>query len=301
MLAASATTHARLCDRCIYDAEGRWLQGYVVWDYPCERCGRPEGHAVMDAAVRLPWPTGYPLEFSTCTALVPYPEIIWDANGYYRSLGISPGATRREIMEAYVRLGGPGSPRLTHIVSQLLDRDVRMRYDATPIGHLFIDYEVETLMRQAVIDSVTDAIREGRGEATDEPMVVSVKTVLDPDSAGVQDDRKRSSAGVRSPWGHYRWQARYTGDYRMAEWRGLLAAVLYERGEIARIAVGTMGCVELPWSVEKDGDRLIVFLNESEQPTEALARQAASRVVAIRRGRSADQEKVNDFNGRQLP
>lgn len=72
--------------------------------------------------------------FSTTLDLEPTRVIIWDTNGYYRSLGVSPYASRAEIRDAYLRLNGHRSHRLTIIVKTLLDRDTRARYDRTPLG-----------------------------------------------------------------------------------------------------------------------------------------------------------------------
>lgn len=102
-----------------------------------------------------------PLECSTSVAVERWPSIVWDPNGYYRELGVLPQATRRELREAYQALGGQHSQRLTYIMHQLLDPEVRAAYDATPSGSMFLDdYLAEELRRRSARE-----ISHRRGQA----------------------------------------------------------------------------------------------------------------------------------------
>lgn len=278
----------RLCDRCALPDEARFLQGYIAWDYPCERCGLPNGYGVYDGAIRLPWPTGWPVAFRTCSALALVNGVVWDTNRYYRDLGVGPRATKREIREAYIRLGGQASPRLTYIVHQLLDDDVRRRYDATPPGSLFRDEYVEWMIRDAEVQHVHARRRAGL-EAVGDDADWPFETVLDEDGAEGQDEPNDGRGLVSHPaattslWGYFRWQAK-RGDHtwQVATWRGLVAAAVYRREGVLELAVGIAGGMEPPWSVELVGNLLVVFLNESEQPSAALAEQVAARVAEVR-------------------
>lgn len=74
---------------------------------------------------------------------------VWDGNGFYRRLGLKPGASRREVAEAYMRLGGQRSSRLTTAARTLIDKRTKPYYDAMMLGSLWPDDED---LVQAVID-----------------------------------------------------------------------------------------------------------------------------------------------------
>lgn len=116
-----------------------------------------------------------PLECSTTLKVEPWPSIAWDPNGYYRELGVSHRAGRRELREAYQRLGGQHSRRLTYILHQLLDPEVRAAYDATPFGSVFLDdYVAEDVRRHSARESAARrALALARGDIRpDEPLEV---------------------------------------------------------------------------------------------------------------------------------
>lgn len=223
-----------------------------------------------------------PVTFSTCVTLQPtrIARYCFDTNGYYAALGVSPAATRKELREAYQRLGGATSPRLTYIIKQLLDPEVRARYDATPLGSVFLDYDVETYLRRKRVKDVVGLRIQGRHEEADalsecdvagggEPIEAVVDT-----APSVQED-----ARTRWPWSYYLRACEGGNTDRLAEWQELLTeAFAHDRHQL-HIAVGFSGGMELPWGVSTVGHRLVVFLDPSEPPTEVYARAAASRVV----------------------
>ena len=67
-----------------------------------------------------------PAEFSTCTDLALRPEVCWDTNRYYRTLGVHWKATKKELMKAYQALGTMPSAYATYAFKQLLDPEVRL-------------------------------------------------------------------------------------------------------------------------------------------------------------------------------
>ncbi len=277
-----ALESVRFCDKCIYPGDGQFLMGTVIEGPPCFRCGTSEGVHVLSPKVNDPRLAGYfPPQFSTCVELVPHPLIIWDSNGYYRELGVSPRASRREIREAYQRLNGQDSVRLTYVVSQLLDDEIRARYDAVPLGSIFRDDDVETWIRKAKAQMVADYRASGEevpdellddGELLDE-MVLDTGTSVDED---VRTDAHRRG---RWPYGHYVWQSPAEDENRLQIWQGLLSAALCRKGEHREIAVGFHGAIPEPVVSLPVGYRMVVFLHHDEWPTDELAEQAVSPLL----------------------
>ncbi len=102
-----------------------------------------------------------PVAWSTSVVMERWPTVVYDTNGYYASLGVTPWATRDDLRRAYVSKGGELSPRLTYIMSQLLDPEVRRRYDSTPIGSFYYDDYVETQARIEASDRVSQLLIQG--------------------------------------------------------------------------------------------------------------------------------------------
>lgn len=91
-----------------------------------------------------PYPFGSgTLVFSSCLALESWPSVVWDVNGYYHELGVGFRASRYQLRLAYQARKGDMDGRLTYVFSQLLNSQTRRDYDATPLGHVFLDFYVE--------------------------------------------------------------------------------------------------------------------------------------------------------------
>lgn len=252
----------------------------AVWEAP------PYGQPYDPTRPRL---VGYgPAECSTSVEVALPFQMVWDCNGYYLALGLTPQANRREIREAYQRLRGWKSPRLTYIVKQLLDPKVRARYDATPFGSLYIDYEVESWLREKERQAVNQLMKEGL-TTENARKVLGLRNKPEPAPFEMLDDEPEidDTAPTVRRWGYafYLWNTHEMDRERLARWQEALVRALAERGERTRIAVGLHGGMSSPFEVAPVGSRVVVFLHEgeSEQPMEALARQAASRVVAHRK------------------
>lgn len=277
-----ALESVRFCDGCIYPGDGQFLMGTVSEGPPCFRCGTREGLHVLDPRVNNPRLSGFfSPEFVTCVELVPHPPIIWDTNGYYRELGLHPKATRKQIREAYQRLHGQDSVRLTYVASQLLDEEVRARYDATPLGSIFRDDEVETWIRRAKAQMVADYRASGEEipeELLDDGELVD-EMVLDSGSDVGEDVRTDAHRRGRWPYGYYVWQTPSEDEYRMQAWQSALSAALCRAGEHRKIAVGVQGAINEPWVVLPVGYRVVVFIHQHEWPTDELAEQAVSPLI----------------------
>lgn len=114
-------------------------------------------------------------------ALSVFVQVCWDANGYYRELDVHWKATRKELRQAYQRLDGQDSRRLTYVLKQLLNPEVRRAYDSTPLGEPFLDdlYVQEEIKRRAA----TEAGRRSRSGVP-----VTPESVLDQQGLRILDD-----------------------------------------------------------------------------------------------------------------
>ncbi len=80
----------------------------------------------------------------------------WDCNGFYRRLGLPPGAPRIEVARAFQDLDGHRSSALTNAAEVLLNRRTKRLYDTLPLGALWPNDE---LLVQAVISGDFDVVK----------------------------------------------------------------------------------------------------------------------------------------------
>lgn len=228
-----------------------------------------------------------PMEFTTCVGLEPWPTIVWDVNGYYRDLGVSYRATRKELRDAYIRLEGHKSKRLTYVLGQLLNPSIRAAYDATQPGSVFFDrYMAEYVQDQMFKDQVEDfgRILTFDERVEQEMMQVDLTQYMDkPFDPNQSIDKAITGEHDRSKrwrWGYYLWDTDNYDTERLREWQGLLIEALARREAVLKLSVGLVGgsMVE-PMRVEAVGYRVVVFLGEAEQPLPQWAELAADRVV----------------------
>jgi hypothetical protein len=218
------------------------------------------------------------VEFSTSLELVSPYRMVWDTNGYYRELGVKSRATRREIREAYQAKAGWRSTRLTYIVSMLLNAKTRAAYDRTPLGMFYVDDYVQDMWRRERVRQVIELLRQGMKLEADrlseeEPDWTPAENLSQGPSSFEVDDYVDEWQ-----WSFYQWGTYCMDMDRLREWQHLLVSALGERKEHHQIAVGFSG-QKGRWGVRTVGFRIVVFLDEDEQPSEALAVAAASRVV----------------------
>jgi hypothetical protein len=220
------------------------------------------------------------MEFTPSTVLAPFRPPVWDVNGYYADLGIATDASRREIKEAYQALRGHESERLTYVVKQLLNDDVRARYDTTPLGSVFFDDYIKARVKDRIAEQVK-TMREKASEVEEADLFeeIDLDEMLNARSFEVVDSGSQRGENPEQPvWHHYVWQ---TGGRRhLAPWLALLGQAFTEQGVHERIAVGFhrvrgLGSVE----VTRLDHRTIVFFDDREQPSIELARQAVEQVT----------------------
>jgi hypothetical protein len=217
--------------------------------------------------------------WSTSTALVPAVLVCHDVNGYYRELGVHWQATRKQLAQAYMALGGMGSARLTYVFKQLLNPKTREAYDRTSAGETFLDdYTTDQLKRQAhqearrrttLGQSVTpaDVMDEWGYAVLDDAEVDSVSPI-----------RKDQSQLRKEPWGYsyYAWKTTsYSADEnRLRQWQKLLSTAASLRGSAPRLAIGMTAVSDQPFMLGDVNGTPVVFFSETAYPDLSVAEKA---------------------------
>lgn len=270
-----------VCGRCITEADRQFMLGNTAMAGVCSRC---MGQAVwlLDARVNDPHlaHSGVSPTFSTGAALLPWPLQVWDVNGYYRDLGVRPGASKDEIVQAYIALGPEPPSRQTYCIKQLLDPEIRARYDSCQLGELFFDQHLQDVVMRRAKAEAAEAIAKGEADEDDlesmdlSDVLNSVIAMLDSPAKTGKDDRSTAS----DLWGYFLWRSVRSDTEPLARWRALLSEVWWERGRTESLAVGFVGG-EIPWQVEQVGKVRVVFISDSAEPTRALADQVAQAII----------------------
>ena len=222
-----------------------------------------------------------PFEFATAQALERWPTIVWDVNSYYAALGVSPRSSRAELRMAYQTKQGWRSPRLTYILGQLLDPDIRAAYDSCRAGDTFFDrYVAEWFHNELIKDSVA---KEGRLLTLDE-RVAKGDEVLDlsqymnqpydllgtmmSGAAGEKgvDSQPPSGVPLTWKWGYYVHNAAWYDIDLLRTWQNALLTVRVQKPPF--LTVGLSSAKDAPLvKLVRIGLRTVAFLREDALPT----------------------------------
>lgn len=222
--------------------------------------------------------------FSTSTEVEVWPTIVWDTNAYYASLGVTHRATRQELRVAYMQLNGHQSARLTYILKQLLDRDIRRRYDATPQNSIFVD------------DYVAERVQRILSQRDPNLPEWSLSRLLDiEDRLGHTEESEQNptlASHTHTPHTPEQWRYGYylRGDYRfqalryrmeaqhrgvLRDWQTMLVAACASRGLRLEMGVG-LSAHDEGVRVTRVGSHLVVFLSVNDAPSAELATAVAT-------------------------
>jgi hypothetical protein len=189
-----------------------------------------------------------------------------DPAGYYRALGVPPGASRAELVRAYLRAGGPGSADLTCALTQLLDRASRARYDRTPLGRRFVGPGEQ--------DAAVAAVLRATGIRTEEVVKGSLE----------EEDGARTSR--QFGYGYYLWRCASADQHRLARWQALVVRAMNAEGIVAQVAVGVAGGAGPHPAHARVGGVDVLILPFDSRPTWALARAAVAAYRSHRANRA---------------
>jgi len=221
----------------------------------------------------------------------PYLPFIWDVNGYYASLGVSPRAGRAQIRDAYQRRKGWADERLTYIIKILLDRDRRAAYDACQLGSVFFDAYVAACVKRRIEQELMDSgvsVAAGEDDLDLAHLWERAFTLVDRSVDQAEVDRGPGGDQDGWCWGWYEWQVHsdFPRENGLARWQELLLRAFSQKGDSRSIAVGLMGRHMIhPVEVIEVGNHIVVFLRDGEKPNVGLAIKAAYRVETLHKKR----------------
>lgn len=185
---------------------------------------------------------------STSLALETWPSIVWDTNGYYRELGVTFKATKRELAEAYWAKNGMNDARLTYVFKQLLDPEIRRRYDTTPLGSVFMDDYVIAEIQRKAFERSKNLRRMGLSKTPEQ--VLEEWGLLDPEDSAVdipkdvREDETGAAAEQEWPYTYFTWGIGtfpLPHELRLAQaWQEALIKECQHRRVVTNFAVGLM-------------------------------------------------------------
>jgi hypothetical protein len=238
---------------------------------------------------------------STSLELEGWPSVVWDVNGYYHALGVGFRASRRQLMRGYAARGGQGSDYLTYVLAQLLDPQVRRKYDACPMRSMFFDRYVEEEIRRRALKLARKRGVEPEQILAEWGFEVEEKSF---DGLGVQvgwsspvghgpvdipqESRENGATSVQEPEGwpytYYVWNLRRRDDVPanqmvMRRWQEAIVSECQRRGVTASFAVGLMGPDRRRLHVMSVHGARVAFISADHvHQLDQLAKNAAHRL-----------------------
>lgn len=248
-----------------------------------------------DAAPRsmddpIMWGRG-PALFSTCVTLALSPEVCWDCNRWYETLGVPWRATKADLREAFLAIGPMPSPWQMHCLRSLLNPVIRFEYDRLPLGDIYLDDYAKDMIRAAAAERLLKAHQQGNAEANLESMLDEMGMRIippeEPDEmvdseASEDDDDASATVDPGFLWSYYIWKTHKIDVSRIEQWQAFIVAAFAARGERLKLAVGLHGAGPHPWLVAEVGSKTVVFIRDDQQPNAEAAADAAERVISDR-------------------
>lgn len=268
LLEAKKQQFAFVCDRCASDSKsiGQYIVGGVGTDSICSWCAASLTQVAYTGAVLEPF-IGQPGQMTSSSSLTIElsRRFIYDVNGYYRELGVSPHCSKAELRQAYQE--SAQDDRLTYIAKILLDHETRIQYDLLKIGQLWFDPWLSARVREEMLDEVQGQDIAEEGETTVRQDLLERED--HPVSLSPEPEQWRPSA-----WGHYTWHIG-PRPWLMSRWRLMLSLAAQDLGVVLPdLMVGVMRG-EGAWAVHHiSAGRTIFFLEVDAVASTELARAA---------------------------
>jgi hypothetical protein len=231
------------------------------------------------------WGTG-PDQASSCTEVAWRPEACWDVCGYYAALGVHWKASRHELMRAYHQLGGQDDERLTYILGQLINRQLRAEYDTTWPWELFLADRDMMAVFQKIAQAIArrrSGLHGGEVTASDVMREYGVNTRRYGEERPEDPAERDTPATIQKSldWlEHWSWYTLGMNEppedaSKLQEWQRMLVAAFAAKGQIVRFAVGFHP--GRSWTTLRLSGGGCIFLIGTEQPTPEEAQKAADR------------------------
>jgi hypothetical protein len=244
----------------------------------------PNGQTVVD---RITLAASGPSVWSTSTALVPLRSLpIWDVNYYYRELGIKApyrNVSKKQLRDGYTARNGQSSERLTYCFKQLLDPQIRAKYDRMPLGKPMDDKYRWKLIEEAAAEWASRRSAE-TGEVHEAKEFLE-EVGMDPESIAAREaeieEAMHSFKTYGWPYAYYLWRSRKFDDATLSEWQSMLISACSERDLSCQLSIGYVGASDQTWLIkEHDGNR-VVFFNEDAVPDPLVAAEIADSLYPL--------------------
>jgi hypothetical protein len=277
------------------------------------RAAKAERHTAEQKDVDSPLHMGgEPFCSSSKTLATTKTQVCYDVNGYYRELGVYWTASKGELRVAYDEADGPNDARLTYIFKQLLNKEIRAAYDATPLGEVFLDDYIADALKEKAIREAARRTREGTTYISPEDVLSQWGFDLKDDASealiqdgAIPDDDQDLEALRRMddasqvqyihgwPYGYYLWRSVCMDTERLGRWQELVVDALYEQGSVVRFAVGFCGRQPHPFVVGLVGGAgYVVYLNDRTTADPEIASRAASALLREMTTRHTDESPM---------
>lgn len=240
-----------------------------------------------------------PPECSSSTELSVLPYIVWDVNNYYAELGVPFWANRRQLREAYQAKDGPNDARLTYILKQLVNAEIRRAYDMMPFGSVFMDRYVADALKKQMLHHKAERMQNLRDLGVDMDAVneESIERDIYHEMGVLPDDQEDGDTppetvdevlkkaqdvarpATRFPYAYYLYKVRFPGRelvQRLEEWQRFLVSALAREGIRIHFAVGLHG-EPSRWLLAQVGYRKAFFLSVEHMPSAEMAALVAKQ------------------------
>lgn len=236
-----------------------------------------------------------PVDFTTCTdvARVYPPYHVWDVEGYYRALGVSHLATRRDLRRRFLEIDGHSSERLTWIVKTLLDQAQRHEYDMLPLGARWIEdpWVQDDIKKKAAVEAQKRRMMgwESSAEAVlNEWGFKQVEDEFGPEGLNTNNNKEalreqqlaEQDGVINDAWcySYFMWRTTNT-TAPMQQWQEMLLAAASRSKYVGKMAIGLLGKAENAFAIENIHGHTVVFISDGHEPSNSIADEAITQLA----------------------
>jgi hypothetical protein len=249
--------------------------------------------------VSKPWKVGKgPVSASSSVALVRWPMFVYDVNGYYRTLGVSPWATKVEIRQAYQKIleQGENLVRATYVFKQLINANIRKQYDSQPEGEIYLDsWEIQRIKDEARAEAIKRRMAQGLDVSDYDSNNAETLKVMDERGWVIptpDDSKEDISEEYNWAYSFYRWRSTSYDINKLSRWQNILISSLAEQGAVLPLVVGFHRESIHPWKVAKVGSHYVAFLRDTEEINPESAAKCAATLISLHNNYASNTQSI---------
>lgn len=211
------------------------------------------------------------------------PGRIYDVNGFYAELGVSPQASARELVDAYMAAGGQDSAHLTEVLMILRDPVRRAAYDRMLPHQRFAD--TRTVQRLTRAEAVRRLRESDPLSSVFETENVQNQPSYTRESVSENTHRVPGADAETDPafgYAYYLWGVVYSPSARagLPQWQAALITALGATPGPVQFAVGRCALGSDSVAIRVAGVP-VAFLSAGTAPQQTLAEHVASQLRAL--------------------